>query len=405
MEEGIADTPRTGNTKGVKTPGDGDAHHRSKSGEVDAYENPTELFQWINYGNYQSAAAHAVEHPAEVKTWIVSRKSGKNGELIIKWRYLPLHLACMKSNPSEDLLRALIVSYPTASRERDYDGNLPIHYLLSEGCENKNILEMLLKANPESIGKRDRKGRSLIEIVSEGFRSGKLKKETMVNILAILRQWSISEDRSLSGNLPYEQRIHNRGGNEESREAPPSEAASRSAFTFEETEDNRRSKHSRSKSKNSGRRSHHGSEVFRPAPAGAKNSDDESDIDLNHKEDKKITRERDTTQSRDLLEEIDNTLAERDILRKTVSKLKTENKNQEAAIIALNELLENAAAEQQRSKEKMKKKKERIEELQQQLKEQGDRFKIMSEFLRQRTETQRERQATERTQRPDCETR
>jgi chromosome segregation ATPase len=283
----------------------------------------------------------------------------------------------MKSNPSEELLRALILSYPSASRERDFDGNLPIHYLLSEGCENKNIIDMLLNANPESIGKRDRKGRSLIELVSEGFRSGKLKKDTMVNILALLRQWSINEDRSLSGNLPYEQRIHNRGGNEESREAPPSEAASKSAFTFEEIEVNHRSKQSssRSKSKNSGRRSHRGSEVLRPGPNDARNSDDEFGINLNHKEVNKMTRDRDTTQSRDLLEvRLDNTPAERDILRKTVSKLKAENKNQEAAILALNELVENAAVEQQRSKEKMKKKKERIEELQHQLKEQSDRF-------------------------------
>jgi ankyrin repeat protein len=161
MDDGIADTPRTGNQKSIKS-SDGDAYRGPKGGDVDAYENPTELFQWINYGNYQSAAAHALEHPSEAKTWIVSRKRGKNGEHTVKWRYLPLHLACMKSNPSEDLLRALIYANPSAARERDYDGNLPIHYLLSEGCDHNQIIEMLLRANPESIDKRDRKGRNLL---------------------------------------------------------------------------------------------------------------------------------------------------------------------------------------------------------------------------------------------------
>lgn len=379
MEEGVADTPRTGNIKGVKSMGDGvDAHRRSKSGEVDAYENPTELFQWINYGNYQSAAAHALEHPLEVKTWIVSRKPAKNGEQTIKWRYLPLHLACMKSNPSEDLLHALISSYPIASRERDYAGNLPIHYLLLEGCENKNIIEMLLKANPASIDKRDRKGRSLIEIVSEDFRSGKLRKDAMVNILATLRQWSISEDRSLSGNLLNEQQIRHRSENEESREAPPSDPPSKSAFTFDEAEDDRRSKRgptSRSESKSTGRRRHDAEAIFRPAPSDVRNGDDEFDVNPNNKGDKRLSQDDGNKLSPDVLEaRLENALTDIDLLRKTVRKLKAENKNQEMAVIALNQLVDNAAVEQQKNKERMKKKKEFIEGLQQQLKEQGDRF-------------------------------
>ena len=388
-DEAIVETPRTGNRKSTSKRSSGGGGNeqvdnaaaygesiKKNSGEVDAYDNPTELFQWINYGNYQAAAVHALEHPSEVKTWIVSQKRGKKGEqqqTIIKWRYLPLHLACMKSNPSEDLLRALIYSYPAATRERDHDMNLPIHYLLSEGCDHSDIIQMLLKAYPESIDKRDRKGRSLLEIVSEGYRAGKLKKDTMVNMLAILRQWTIRDDnRSVaSGNFAQQQQRSREGnGPEEARDAaPPRVSASRSGLTVEEKYEYRRSKSSsrskRSKSTGHGRPRVH--EIFRMAPYEKEDKGEIFRIALNEKGDKKVSREGFEVR-------LENTLTERDVLRKTVDKLKTESKNQEMALVALNKQVENAALDQQKGREKIKKKKDRIEELQKQLKEKEDRI-------------------------------
>jgi chromosome segregation ATPase len=82
-----------------------------------------------------------------------------------------------------------------------------------------------------------------------------------------------------------------------------------------------------------------------------------------------------------LREGLENTLTERDILRKTVNKLKAETRNQDMALSSLHKELENSALEQQKSKEKLRKRKERIEELQQQLKEQRDRFENREKII------------------------
>lgn len=358
MEEAqVAETPRSSNRRKMLKKSIASAG-AIVTGEVDAYENPTELFQWINYGNYQAAAVHALEHPNEVRTWIVSHKRGKKSGEDVKWRYLPLHLVCMKANPSEDLLRAVIYSYPAGASERDHDGNLPFHYLLSEGCANRDILHVLLKAYPESVDKRDKKGRSPLEIVSEGYRAGKLSKEVMVSMLAVLRQWAISEDRSQSGNDPQDHLGRSRGNaKHEMREAPPTESPV-PAFTFDSSaiaskRSASRSRRSASRGRSVTRRTDTiDSEVLRIPPENG------------HKK-----------QPRDGVEiRLETTLTERDILRKTNAKLKNETKSQEMALVALNKQVEVKANEQQRGREKLKKKKERIEDLEKQVKEYENRM-------------------------------
>eukprot|EP00957_Ditylum_brightwellii_P141741 10799268-Ditylum_brightwellii.AAC.1 len=79
--------------------------------EVDAFQNPTELFQWINYGDWESAISTAVNFPLEASTWIVSTASsdaGRRDSGKIKWRYLPLHLVCMQPKASSALVQQML---------------------------------------------------------------------------------------------------------------------------------------------------------------------------------------------------------------------------------------------------------------------------------------------------------
>eukprot|EP00548_Thalassiothrix_antarctica_P000750 CAMPEP_0194144190 /NCGR_PEP_ID=MMETSP0152-20130528/13259_1 /TAXON_ID=1049557 /ORGANISM="Thalassiothrix antarctica, Strain L6-D1" /LENGTH=769 /DNA_ID=CAMNT_0038843921 /DNA_START=42 /DNA_END=2347 /DNA_ORIENTATION=+ len=298
--------------------------------EVDAYEDPTELFQWMNYGNYKGAAARALEYPREAKTWIVSRrkhKSEQDGQ-VIKWKYLPIHMVCMKTHPPKDLFDALVSSYPEGIRERDYDGNLPIHYLLSEGCEKGEFVKALLQAYPKSIEEKNNEGKTPLEIVSYGYRKGSLEKDSMVNILAILRQWKIGGEG---------QHILVRQQTAKSRLETIDNCNPTSSNVGLKTSSTEQNQWKSSSAKS-------GRGIIKV---------DSYDVEL-----------------RDGIEmKLETTLTERDILRKTVSNLKNETKNQDLVLVALNNKVENTTHDQSKLKDKLKKKREKVGELQAALKE------------------------------------
>jgi uncharacterized coiled-coil protein SlyX len=350
--------------------------------EVDAYENPTELFQWINYGNYPGATQRVLDHPIEARTWIVSRvkSSGKNKALHpeVKWRFLPLHLICLKQNPSEQLLRALLFSYPQATRERDHDGNLPLHYLLAEGCNHNDLLQLILEAYPESIQKRDSKDRSPLEIVSESFRLGRITKDCMVQMLSVLRQWTINEDRSGPRSQNIIRRTSLRGSGTETRDQPDSPFVS---FSFDLNE-NSTSKamvvypdnheygnvgQRRSRSKSRGR---HDSDAEDDTPRSKPKSSARSKSSLRNQSG--------YTSVEMKLEEV---MTERNVLREMVAQLKTQTSHQEMALLALNKQVADTASDLGKGREKMRRKKEQIEDLQIQLKERDEMIAEYKEAL------------------------
>ena len=354
--------------------------------ECDAYENPTELFQWINYGNYQSAAIHALEHPEEARTWIVSKVDSKKGRKT-KWRYLPLHLVCMKQNSSEDLIRALIFTYPNAAKEKDHDGNLPIQHLLESGGAHTDIIQLLLRSYPESVHKRDRKGRTLLEIVSEGYRSGKISKDSMVNSLAILRQWTLAEEHK-GTNLSQQREVHDDIGGYEQRDDIPITPMSFSfdaqdvevAMQYEKTS-KEKNKKDRRRNSNSGRGSRSKSRSSRPFASA-----DTDDVVIRsppkspRRKEKRSSSGRASHSSKKSVSshlevKLEDTMTERDILRDTVSQMKSEQMNQEMALVALNKQVASTSTELSKGKEKIKKKKEKIEELEDIVRQKEDELK------------------------------
>lgn len=73
---------------------------------------------------------------------------------------LPLHLACRHSAPPE-LVKCVVMAYPTASRIEDMVGRLPLHMACLSGASRLTFI-YLLKAFPHAvILKDDRRVRTI----------------------------------------------------------------------------------------------------------------------------------------------------------------------------------------------------------------------------------------------------
>ena len=182
--------------------------------EADAYRNPTELFTLIsNGGPTGTIIHHALRFPQEVQTWIVSRKYSKlggneegDGNNDTVWRYLPIHLICLQKNPCKELLLVMRDVFPKSLKMKDYHGNLPIHYLLLEGCEDVDMLDIALDDKYKCLNKRDGEGRSTLEIIDQSNASADCK--------IIMKRWFQKRDgqctifsphKSASGNTRVSQ--------------------------------------------------------------------------------------------------------------------------------------------------------------------------------------------------------
>jgi hypothetical protein len=79
---------------------------------------------------------------------------------------LPIHIAC-EHDASVGVLDVLIRAYPEGLTITDADGNLPIHYACSlESCESALYL---LKACPESVMTKNKKGQTPLHLASSRY--------------------------------------------------------------------------------------------------------------------------------------------------------------------------------------------------------------------------------------------
>ena len=152
----------------------------------------SQLFALISNGESpNSIIEHAFNFPEEVGTWIVSRKESnsanedlKDGdvhrdmlkETNVTWKYLPIHLVCLQRDPSKELLLVMRDVFPKGLKMRDYQGNLPIHYLLVEGCEDEEILDIATDDKYACLFKKDGEGRQMLEIIAQSTASNSCKK-------------------------------------------------------------------------------------------------------------------------------------------------------------------------------------------------------------------------------------
>lgn len=188
--------------------------------QVDAHDNPTVVFQCINYGDWDGAADRVVSHPEEAATWIVRHiittkspstergRTGKDDEgQNIKWRYLPLHLTCLQRNPSLRLVKQLLAAFPDASSRRDHDGNLPIHLVCnSSGGKNQDIVQLLVQANPKGCAKKNAKRRTPADILRRKIRDGTFSSSDAKAAMAILQTKGRAGDKKKEKSKEIQQR-------------------------------------------------------------------------------------------------------------------------------------------------------------------------------------------------------
>lgn len=161
--------------------------------EVDV-NAPTELYDSIQSENWQEAISILKRSPVEAKIWVANYDDQKQ-----KKSFLPLHSACA-SSPPDDLVKALLNTYPdAASIHDDYGmlpihyaagnmasedvintlisgypsgtstadslmGMLPLHYLCDYGPSSISIIDRLLSANPDAINFKDFSGKTPLDL-------------------------------------------------------------------------------------------------------------------------------------------------------------------------------------------------------------------------------------------------
>ena len=94
----------------------------------------------------------------------LERYRSKDIEMLTKpdqYGRLPIHWACLSGrNLKKKALHALLDSYPESAKHLDKEGSTPLHYLLSVGIANNDVLKILLEKFPKAVTVRDRFGRT-----------------------------------------------------------------------------------------------------------------------------------------------------------------------------------------------------------------------------------------------------
>lgn len=149
--------------------------------EVSCEDNPTQLFVLMNHRLWDKALTHVSHCGMEARIWITSSSSSprnNNGiNASLRWRNLPLHLACLQGMDNLvplRLIEALIEAYPKGAQCRNLEGNLPIHlacecmeFTSNAGLEVEGILAALIKAFPGCLMLKDSRGRRPLEVLEE----------------------------------------------------------------------------------------------------------------------------------------------------------------------------------------------------------------------------------------------
>jgi len=116
-------------------------------------KNPTVLYALVQKKLWKETIARTKTNPKEARAYISRRE--KDGR--IRWRLLPLHAAIVFKAP-EDVIEALLSSFPKAAESKDDQGMLPLHLAFRNNA-SEAVVNLLLLANPESVNSPDRKGR------------------------------------------------------------------------------------------------------------------------------------------------------------------------------------------------------------------------------------------------------
>jgi len=142
-----------------------------------SYKEATTLFTLIEDGNWQESIRCAKRYPNEARTWVYRNEDNRGG---ILWKMLPLHAAITLEAPVQ-VVRAVVDAYPAAAKEKDDQGNLPIHLASNHYDPDDEVIAFLIGVYPEGIGRND--GMKGLCIVDYDHNSPELHK------LILIRSW------------------------------------------------------------------------------------------------------------------------------------------------------------------------------------------------------------------------
>lgn len=120
----------------------------------DQIERSGEIFQFINDGKWSELLDFLDHFGDAASEWVTEH----NPDGTVRWRSLPIHLACEKQPPVEVIFNLLSI-YPDGIGEKNYGGDLPIHIACRE-CASKEVVNFMILRDPfESTNQRDCEGR------------------------------------------------------------------------------------------------------------------------------------------------------------------------------------------------------------------------------------------------------
>jgi len=142
---------------------------------VDYDANPTLLYKFIEYKDWDEALQRCAVAPEEARTWVIRYEDYNDSDEIteasdyeskvIRWQMLPIHVAIVFNAPVK-LVTAILHAYPIAIKKPDDRKMLPIH-LSCRNLTNLNVAQFLVIKDTDTLTMTDYKGRTPLVILKE----------------------------------------------------------------------------------------------------------------------------------------------------------------------------------------------------------------------------------------------
>ena len=153
--------------------------------KVDYDANPTLLYKFIEYKDWDEALQRCAVAPEEARTWVIRYEDYNDSDelteaddyehKVIRWQMLPIHVAIVFNAPVK-LVTAILQAYPVAINKTDDRKMLPIH-LSCRNLTNLNVAQFLVIKDTNTLTMTDYKGRTPLSILKEYREKNALKND------------------------------------------------------------------------------------------------------------------------------------------------------------------------------------------------------------------------------------
>jgi hypothetical protein len=175
--------------------------------EVDYDKGATPLYRYIENKKWEYAMQQLHDVPEDARTWVSRKDLSVDAVNRTRWKLLPIHAVCIFRAPLS-FMEQLIASYPDGTKMKDDQGMLPIHLACRNGA-SLNVIMLLLKSYPISVYIRDRKQRSIYDLISMKNSTGNNSSPTKnkENLLHAIQQF---QDDMENGNIALSNTVNSK---------------------------------------------------------------------------------------------------------------------------------------------------------------------------------------------------